>query len=91
MIVDNLNVLRSSIGPTKANAPLVIDADAMLTTAIPLEVLQTIARWGSQELESLCRIELDQLACGDFDDRAEPFRASRFKEPWLHAVHAAIL
>ena len=36
-------VLRTSVGPSKANAPLVVDADAMLTIAISLELLQAVA------------------------------------------------
>src|SRR5688572_14588171 len=68
VIVNNLNVLRSSIGPSKADAPLVIDADAVLTAAISLQLLQTIARRGAQELKRLRCIELDQLPRGDFDD-----------------------
>ena len=75
VIVSNLNILRSSIGPTKTNAPLVIDANAMLSSAVSFELLQTIARRGAQELK-VSLIELDSFV-GDLtiDDRFErPFQ-----------------
>jgi hypothetical protein len=43
MVIDNLDLLGVSIVPTKANPPLVIDANTMLALAIPNQGLQPIA------------------------------------------------
>jgi len=44
MIIDYFNIDRSraSFGPLKAYPPLVIDADAVLALAIPLESFETV-------------------------------------------------
>lgn len=44
MVVHNLNVFRACIGPAEANAPLIIDADTMLSSAFPLQRLKMITR-----------------------------------------------
>jgi hypothetical protein len=35
VVVDDLDIVRSSFGPAETDAPLVVDADAVLTDAIP--------------------------------------------------------
>jgi hypothetical protein len=52
----------------------------MLAGAVAFQFFQAIARRGPQEFERFRCIELRQLAGGDFRDRAESLRASRFKE-----------
>jgi hypothetical protein len=53
MIVHNLNLPRSLLGPSEANSPLIVDSDAHLTHAIAFEDLQSISRRISQILR--CR------------------------------------
>jgi len=48
MVIHNLDFERVSIGPTEADAPLVVDPDAVLPLAIARQSLQTIARDGSK-------------------------------------------
>jgi hypothetical protein len=80
VVVHDLNVCRSGLGPSKANAPLIVDANAVLAVAVAFQLFQAIAWRGPQELESFRCIELRQLSGGDFRDRAEPLGAPRFKE-----------
>lgn len=48
MIVHNLNVFCACIGPAEANAPLIIDADAVLSPTFPLQRLKMITRWNAE-------------------------------------------
>jgi len=45
MVVGNLDIVRVSIQPPKAESPLVIDAYAVLALPITLQCLQSIPRW----------------------------------------------
>jgi hypothetical protein len=49
MIINNFDVFCESIQPTKADSPLIIDANAALTGTISLECLKVIARWNSYQ------------------------------------------
>jgi hypothetical protein len=80
VVIHDLNVCGSSLGPSKANAPLIINANAVLAVAVAFQVFQALARRAPQEFASFRCIELRQLASGDFRDRAESLGASRFKE-----------
>ena len=44
MIVDDFNILRTSIRPNEANAVLVVDSNAVLPGTHPLQGLETVAR-----------------------------------------------
>jgi hypothetical protein len=48
MVVDNLDVFGDALTPDKANAPLVIDPDAVLAVAVTLEGFQSVTRRGTQ-------------------------------------------
>jgi hypothetical protein len=48
VVVHNLNVLRACIGPAETNAPLIIDADAVLSSAFSPERLKVITRWNAE-------------------------------------------
>jgi hypothetical protein len=80
VVIHDLNVCWSSLGPSKANTPLIIDANTVLAGAVAFQFFQTIAGRGPQEFESFRCIELGHLSSGDFRDRAESLRASSFKE-----------
>jgi hypothetical protein len=47
----DLNVCWSSLGPAKANAPLIIDANTVLAVAVAFQFFQAIAWRGPQEFE----------------------------------------
>ena len=62
MIVDDLDVRRAGGGPTKADTVLIVDADAVLTGAIPPQGLEAIPRRHAQVIESPGDLQLAQLA-----------------------------
>ncbi len=62
MIVDDLNLVRITILPSKADAPLVIDSDAVLAGAITFQLLQAISRRHPKILEGFGGIDQDEFA-----------------------------
>jgi hypothetical protein len=50
VIVNDLHIMRITLFPNEANPPLVVDPDAMLSTAVPFKSFQPIARWHLQVL-----------------------------------------
>jgi hypothetical protein len=61
MIVDYLDIMRLAVGPTKADAPLIVDPNAPLAHTIPSQRLQMIAGWIAQVLQGQRSIDLPQL------------------------------
>jgi hypothetical protein len=51
MIVRNLDVFGSRVRPTEAKAKLIVNTNAVLARAVPLEGFQSIARRKSQIVE----------------------------------------
>jgi hypothetical protein len=58
MIVHNLNLPRSLLGPSEANSPLIVDSDAHLIDAIALKDLQSVSGRISQIFRCRRGIEL---------------------------------
>jgi hypothetical protein len=63
MIVHDLDVL-GTIAPPKADAPLVVDPDAVLTDAVAAQRFKPITRWNAQIVQSRHSIEKQQLPSG---------------------------
>lgn len=61
MVVNDPNLLWASSCPPKADAPLVVDTDTVLTHAIALKRFETIPRWNPQFFETLRVTELAQF------------------------------
>jgi hypothetical protein len=51
VLIDNLDVVRIFVFPPKANAPLVVDANAVLTPSVPAQCFEPIASWNTQVLK----------------------------------------
>ncbi len=64
MIVNNLNVPCFAIAPHKTDPPLIVNANAVLTLAVAVQRLQTIAGRHTQIVELLCRVDHKQLRAG---------------------------
>jgi hypothetical protein len=65
MIVGDLDVVSVGIFPNEANAPLIVNANAMLTLAVASQRLQAVAR-GSQQVPQRSRtMEIQQLSSRD--------------------------
>ena len=72
VVVHNLNAVNAGMLfiPTKADAPLIVDANAVLPFAVTAQGLQMIPRRGTQVHQCRCRIEsLQTAACCPFDGR----------------------
>ena len=51
MVVDDFHLVGVAVTPTKANPPLIVDADAVLTFPISTQCFQTVAGWDTQVSE----------------------------------------
>ena len=76
MVIDNLDHLRATILPDEADAPLIVDPDAVLSPAIASECLEPVAGRRSEIREPGRRIEHVQLAERHGFDRSECGRRS---------------
>jgi hypothetical protein len=65
MIVDDLDVVSVAIFPNEANAPLIINSNAMLTLAFASQRFQAIARGSQQVLQRSRTMEVQQLPARD--------------------------
>ena len=64
MIISILDLFGATFGPTKTQAPLVVDPDAVLSRTISFERFESVARRYSQVIELCCRFQLPQSATG---------------------------
>jgi hypothetical protein len=72
MIVNYLYVSRTDISPDKADSPLIVDANAVLTFAVTFQAFKAVTRWRTQKHQGLGGIQLSELALGDSGERPEP-------------------
>lgn len=72
MVIDDLDVPGFAVSPNEANAPLIVDANAVLPLPVAAQGFQAIAGRCPQIVESLCRIDCDELrACSLLDVRRQ--------------------
>lgn len=62
VVVDQLDIGRPGVGPDEADAPLVVDADAVLPGSTALPSFGAVTRWNPEVLEDIGRVEDEQLA-----------------------------
>jgi len=74
VIINNFNAIWPVFCPCKADSPLIIDADAVLTFAISMQGFQSM-----QEIQSLGVIQLGQFTDGRITQAPELTRALSFK------------
>ena len=86
MVIHNLNIVRIAVAPHKADAPLIVDANAVLSLSIALERFQVITRRRRQVAQLCCDIQLSKFSLrhpletpkpSDALSRIEPFRLLR--------------
>jgi hypothetical protein len=65
VIIDDLDAVRIAFGPSKADTPLVVDPNAVLSRSIAVEFLKTIPRRHAKVIEPHRGIHLGQLAQHD--------------------------
>ncbi len=81
VVVDDLDVERVGGAPDEADAPLIVDADAVLTGAIGLECFEAVAWRNAKVGERIGRIENDELSKRDaLEACRQPARATTVKE-----------
>ena len=68
MIINDFHVVSVSFCPFKADAPLIIDADAVLSFASGCQTLQMVCRWDAQIIQILCVVEHTQFPQGGLLD-----------------------
>ena len=71
MIVDDLNVVCVAITPHEADAESIVDSDAVLSSPVIFERLESVARKNRQVLESMGCVQLLQLPLSDPRHRSE--------------------
>jgi four helix bundle protein len=67
-----VGILRSEVGPTEAEAVLIVDAYRVLGTSICAQRLEAIAGWRSEVVELRCGIEHEELAFEEGPEIREP-------------------
>jgi hypothetical protein len=72
VVVHYFDLVSAVVLPHKTNAPLIVDANAVLSSSITLQGFQVIARWHSQTDQFSCRMQLQQLAPSYALDVVEP-------------------
>src|SRR5664280_820520 len=64
VVVHDLDVGGSGVGPDEADPPLLVDADAVLSGPVPAECFQPVARRHSQVVERFGSVQHHQLPQG---------------------------
>lgn len=71
MVINDLHVFCAGVSPTKADAPLIVDAYAVFAVSLAFQGLKAIARGYAQVLQSGSDLELSEFApsnCLDVDE-----------------------
>jgi hypothetical protein len=66
VIICNLHFFRTVVGPSKNDAPLIVDRNGMLTGEFALQAMELVVRWHGQIAERLCSIELNEFRRATF-------------------------
>lgn len=61
MVINDFHIFCSCIRPTKADTPLVVDTDTVLTGTITLEGFKMITGWHHQIAKSTSDLELPEF------------------------------
>jgi hypothetical protein len=65
MVVDDLHILGTRVGPAEADAVLVVDPDTVLSGAIAGQEFEAVPRGYAEVPEVLSLVELVELPSGD--------------------------
>ena len=74
VVVDDLDVGRSGVGPGEADPPLLVDADAVLPGSVSAKCLKAVAGRHSEVVEDLGGVQHHQLPQG------------RSLDPWVDGL-----
>jgi len=62
VVVDELDIIRTSFMPGEAESPLGVDPNAVLATSIASQPLKPVARWDAQVFDIGCCVQKLQFA-----------------------------
>jgi len=79
VVINNFNLVGVPVQPHKTNSPLIVDANAVLTSPIAAQSFQSIARWHTQKIQRGRSVQLLQLAQRHSSDIREPGNAVSLK------------
>ena len=66
MIIHNFYIFSTCLRPPKADAPLIIDADTVLTGPVAFQCLKPVSGWNPQIIQTRGDFQLPQLAASNF-------------------------
>src|ERR1039458_8564473 len=94
VVVGDLYVFRSFLGPNEAHAELIVDPDRMFSITIPAQSLKPISRRRAQIIQVNRSIKIAKFPAGDFHKVSrKAFRAlaliDRLSHPILEALNHA--
>ena len=75
MVIHYLHIVSISVTPDKADAPLIVDPNAVLASSIAFQGFQTIARRGREVAKLRSNVQLPKLALRHPLESPEPFDA----------------
>jgi len=81
MVVEDFHVLGRAFPPDKADPPLVVDPDAVLTPAVAFQGFQPVPRRHLEILKGLGRVDHLQLPARNRFNRPEPPDGLPLKQP----------
>lgn len=64
MVVNQFNIFRAAVRPSKTEPVLVVDADAVLSGSITAQRFQAVTGWNPEVVEPAGDLELPELAAG---------------------------
>ncbi|KAF0221757.1 MAG: hypothetical protein FD174_88 [Geobacteraceae bacterium] len=65
MVIGDLDIVGIAVIPSEAYPPLIVDPNAPLAIAVPVKLLQPVARGNAQEVKGSSAVELFQFALGN--------------------------
>jgi hypothetical protein len=74
MVVRDLDFNSLAITPDKAQSVLVIDSDAVLPLAVPLEGFQVVSWWHLQVIQGSGLVQVEELSTGN------PFNVPKLRD-----------
>ena len=90
MVVNDFNTVGVALTPGKADAPLAVDADAVLTGPVAFQGLQAISRRNAQVIQRNCIVQNFELAhCDALNVRRQAGNSDAQKEVFGPAVFVA--
>jgi hypothetical protein len=75
VVIHDLDICWTGVGPYEADSPLIVDANAVLPFAVTPQSFQVIPRRRLHEVQGLGRIQLRESPLCDGQERLEPARA----------------